>query len=86
MPGLDTNIELTRLNPPVGPIEAIPTALSAAVPPGGTATVTVGAVPNPIPLSVIVNLITPFETVSIEQVAAAPVPPPPDIVIDGGDV
>ena len=67
-------------------MEAIPTARSLAIPAGGTETVTVGTVPNPIPLSVIVNLITPLEDVSIEQVAAAPVPPPPDMVIEGGDV
>ena len=87
-PAFVMNIELTRLNPLEGstPIDAIPVALSAATPAFGTATVTIGAVPNPTPLSVIVNLTTPFVDVLIEQVAAAPVPPPPENVIVGGDV
>ena len=87
VPGFDTKIELTRLNPePASPMDVIPTARSLAIPAGGTETVTVGAVPNPTPLSVIVNLITPLDVVLIEHVAAAPVPPPPEIVIIGGVV
>ena len=87
LPAFLTNIELTRLNPlPASPIDAIPTARSLAIPACGFAIVTTGAVPKPIPLSVIVNRITPLADVTIEQVAAAPVPPPPDIVIEGGDV
>ena len=54
--------------------------------PTGIATVTTGAVPNPTPLSVIVNLTTPLVPELIEQVAATPVPPPPENVIVGGDV
>ena len=81
------NIEFTRLNPPpASPIDAIPIARSLAIPAGGAETVTTGTVPNPTPLSVIVNLTTPLDVVLIEQVAAAPVPPPPEIVIIGGDV
>ena len=81
-------IEFTRLNPLEGsmPIDVIPIALSAAVAPRGTPTVTIGAVPNPIPLSVIVNLTILLDAVLIEQVAAAPVPPPPIIVIVGAAV
>ena len=87
LPAFLTNIELTRLNPlPASPIDAIPIARSLAIPAAGAATVTVGTVPNPTPLSVITNLTTPFDAVLIEQVAAAPVPPPPEIVIIGGDV
>ena len=47
---------------------------------------TVGAVPYPTPVSVIINLTTPIDEVLIEQVAAAPVPPPPVIVIVGASV
>ena len=47
---------------------------------------TVGAVPNPIPPSVTIYLTTPFDDVLIEQVAAAPVPPPPVNVIVGAYV
>ena len=64
----------------------MPVALSAAVAPSGTPTVTIGAVPNPTPLSVTVNLTILFDAVLIEQVAAAPVPPPPVIVIVGASV
>ena len=46
----------------------------------------VGAVPNPTPPSIKSNLTIPLDDVLIEQVAAAPVPPPPEIVIDGGVV
>ena len=37
----------------------------------------------PIPSSDITNLTIPFDEVSMEQVAAAPIPPPPDKVIVG---
>ena len=47
---------------------------------------TVGAVPNPIPPSVTIYFITPLDDVLIEQVAAAPVPPPPVNVIVGASV
>ena len=70
-----TNIFLTSLNPCVLliPIDARPTA---PVPPPPE-TVTVGAVPNPIPPSDTTYLRTPLPDVFIEQVAATPVPPPP---------
>ena len=45
-----------------------------------------GAVPYPTPPSLITNLSTPLLVVSIEQVAAAPVPPPPLIEIVGATV
>ena len=47
---------------------------------------TIGTVPNPIPASLIVNLTIPFDAVLIEHVAAAPLPPPPVIVIVGASV
>ena len=47
---------------------------------------TVGAVPNPIPPSVTIYFKTLFDDVLIEQVAAAPVPPPPVNVIVGASV
>ena len=43
----------------------------------------VGAVPYPTPSSVTINLIRLLFEVLSEQVAAAPVPPPPEIVIKG---
>ena len=47
---------------------------------------TVGAVPNPIPPSVTMYFKTLFDDVLIEQVASAPLPPPPVIVIVGASV
>ena len=50
-------------------------------------TVTIGAVPNPIPASVTTYLTIPFDVVLIEQVAStAPVPPPPVMVMVGVSV
>ena len=72
---------LTTWSIPAYPTEAIPTAV---VPAPGCPTVTVGAVLYPTPPSIILNLITPWYVGSIEQVAAAPVPPPPEMVIVGG--
>ena len=53
---------------------------------GGLETVILGSVPYPTPASMTLNLITPKPLVTIEQVAAAPVPPPPLIVIVGATV
>ena len=85
---MDTKIELTRLNPLDGsiPMDAIPVALSDATPAFGTGIVTIGAVPYPTPVSLTTNLIIPFVAVLIEQVAATPVPPPPENVIVGASV
>ena len=47
---------------------------------------TVGAVPNPTPLSRMLNLITPSPLVISCAVAAAPTPPPPVMVIVGATV
>jgi hypothetical protein len=58
---------------------------TAPVPPPAD-TVTIGAVPNPMPPSVIIYLTIPFDVVLIEQVAATPVPPPPVNVIVGASV
>ena len=51
-PAFVMKIEFTRLNPLDGsiPIDVIPVALSAAVAPAGTPTVTIGAVPYPTPV------------------------------------
>ena len=50
---------------------------------GGPSIVTVGAVPNPTPGSVMLNLITPRPLVISCAVAAAPTPPPPVMVTVG---
>ena len=56
---------------------------TAVVPVPGLATVTVGGTVYPLPFPVTVYDITPFCTVSIPQVAIAPLPPPPSILMLG---
>ena len=68
------------------PIDANPTARSLATPAFGIGILIVGAVPNPTPPSIKLNLTIPLDDVLIEQVAAAPLPPPPEIVIVGASV
>ena len=87
-PGLVMNIFLTSLNPDVSnsPIEAIAVARSLATPAFGIGILIVGAVPKPIPPSMRLNLTIPLLEVLIEQVAAAPLPPPPVMVIVGASV
>ena len=87
-PGLVMNISLTSLNPLTSsiPIEARPTARSLATPAFGIGILTIGTVPKPTPPSNMLNLTIPLDDVLIEQVTAAPLPPPPVIVMVGATV
>ena len=71
---------------PTLPTDAIPTAVTPIPATPGALTVITGVVEYPTPPSVRMNLIRPLYVVSTEQVAAAPAPAPPYIVIVGGTV
>jgi hypothetical protein len=80
-PGFAIPIELILCpNPTIG----FATAVSPV--PTDPVMVTIGEDTYPVPLEVTTKLEIPFLIVSIEQVAAAPEPPPPENVIDGAIV